>query len=265
MAKYVIDYGHCLNGADTGAGANGYREEILTREIGRLVVQKLKVLGHDVYEIDLQSANSLRESLNYRINKINSINPDLSISIHINAGGGRGTEILTDGYNSDVANRILSKFVTLGYKNRGIKSGADLAVVGGVKPYAMLVECCFIDTDDMNKYNADKFSTAIVEGITGQVVNSNTNNEKEEEKKVEKIIVYYGDADLGAALSLQRALKCPIFPAYYPFDYECVKTIYAVGGQKSNYTYKLTDENFISGRNSEETVLKVAEFIKNLK
>lgn len=170
MSKFTIDFGHCLFGYDTGCSFNGRREEILTRETGKLVVAKLQKLGHTVLAIDLEKANSVTESLNYRIGKINSFTPDLSISIHINAGKGLGTEIYTDGYNADIANKILANFVELGFRNRGIKNGSGLALVGSVKPYAMLIECCFIDSEDINNYNAEKFSDAIVKGLVGTTV-----------------------------------------------------------------------------------------------
>lgn len=265
MAKYVIDYGHCLRGADTGAGANGYREEVMTREIGRLVVQKLRKLGHEVYEIDLQSANSLRESLNYRINRINSINPNLSVSIHINAGGGNGSEILTDGYNSDIANRILSNFVALGYRNRGIKTGSDLAVVAGVKPYAMLVECCFIDTNDMNLYNPEKFANAIVQGMTGQIINSdNSSSNNIDSEKVEydmKYLITYGnEIDARCIDYLADALKCATVNADRLYDYQKVETLVAIGGvPKSTGKFSGYTKYWIKGDDRFSTAKRIVQ------
>ena len=95
MAKITVDYGHTLSGADTGASGCGKKEQDLTREVGTRVVNLLRSVGNDVHEIRLDSCNSERESLNWRVNKINNINPDLSVSIHFNAfnGSAHGSEV----------------------------------------------------------------------------------------------------------------------------------------------------------------------------
>ena len=63
----------------------------------------------------------------------------------------------------------------LGYNNRGIKNGSKLYVVRHSNAKAMLVECCFVDTDDAEKYKkigAAEFAKAIFKGITGQETES---------------------------------------------------------------------------------------------
>lgn len=167
--KIVIDYGHCLSGYDTGASGNGYREENCTREIGKKVKGKLEKLGHTVYAVAPDYANSVRESLDTRVNSANSKGAAISVSIHLNAGGGKGVEIYTKGGQAfSQATNILNNMVALGYVNRGIKNGSDLALVGGIWTTSMLVECGFIDTaSDMEIYNPEKISDAIVEGLVG--------------------------------------------------------------------------------------------------
>lgn len=49
--KIALDYGHCLNGADTGLVGNGYKEQDCTREIGKLVKVKLEALGDTVIAV----------------------------------------------------------------------------------------------------------------------------------------------------------------------------------------------------------------------
>lgn len=167
--KILLDCGHCLQGADTGAQDNGYREENCTREIGYKVKAKLESLGHTVVVVSCDSASSVGEALAYRVNKANSNGGDLFISIHLNAGGGHGAEVYTYGGKPvPQANEILEAICSLGYKNRGIKDGSNLYVIKNTNMRAMLVECCFIDTDDMDKYNAENIANAIVKGITGQ-------------------------------------------------------------------------------------------------
>ena len=168
--KILLDMGHCLSGADTGAIGNGRKEQDCTREIGEKVKSKLESLGHTVIICSCDNANSLGESLAYRVNKANKNGGDLYISIHLNAGGGYGIEIFTYGGKPFIeATRTLESFVALGLKNRGIKDGSDLYVIKNTAMESMLVECCFMDTNDMDKYNAESFTNAIVKGITGQV------------------------------------------------------------------------------------------------
>lgn len=173
--KIALDYGHCLSGADSGAQGNGYREEQCTRDIGKRVKEKLERLGHQVIVVSPDFANSVSESLSIRVNRINAQGPDMSISIHLNAGGGTGSEIFTKGARSfsEPAN-ILEEFKKIGYRNRGIKNGDVLALVGSVNnSKAMLVECCFIDSaNDMKVYNPEKIATAIVKGIDNRELGS---------------------------------------------------------------------------------------------
>lgn len=173
--KIALDYGHCLSGSDTGAQGNGYREEQCTREIGKLVKSKLERLGHKVIVVSPDYANSVSESMAIRVNAINAQIPDISVSIHLNAGGGTGTEIFTKGARSfSEPSNMLKEFEKLGYRNRGIKDGNVFALVGSVNnSKAMLVECCFIDSaNDMKTYNAEKIATAIVKGIDSSELGS---------------------------------------------------------------------------------------------
>lgn len=180
MAVYTVDYGHALVGS-IGARGCGYLEEVETRKIGRLVTKKLRSLGHVVHEIYLDNAVDMRTDLNYRVNKINSIKPDLSISIHLNAfanASANGTEVWADKYCWNIAQKIVNEISSLGYTNRGVKDGTDtLALVGlyGGSTPALLVECAFItNSSDMSKYNIEKMATAIVKGVTGKTVGTNT-------------------------------------------------------------------------------------------
>ena len=174
--KINLDMGHVLRGADTGAEGCGRREQDCTREIGYKVKDKLEALGHSVCVCSVDSASTLNESLVSRVNKANANGGDLYVSIHLNAGGGHGTEIYTyQGRELSVARNVLNNICSLGYANRGIK-GANLYVINHTSMPAMLIECCFIDSsDDMNRYNAEDIANAIVKGLVGQTSNNTVN------------------------------------------------------------------------------------------
>lgn len=185
MIKLVlIDCGHCLRGADTGTGGYGLREEKCTREIGAKLKAKLEAIGYIVVLINCDEASSVTSSINFRVNQANKAEYShaiMVISIHLNAGGGRGAEIYTkNGANFTEAVNILKALEKEGYvhpngKSRGIKSGNNLGMVASVNnSKAMLVEGCFMDSEDMNNYDANKIANAIFTGITGSTSSTDT-------------------------------------------------------------------------------------------
>lgn len=175
--KIAIDLGHGVS-YDTGAESSFIREETIIDNVGRLVINKLKKLGHEVIEVRPTSATSLSNSLVQRVQKANNNNVDLYVSIHANAGGGKGTEVYTyRGNEVTQARNVLNNLVSLGFVNRGIK-GNNLFVINNTKAPAILIEICFIDTkSDVDLYNslgAEKIADGIVKGITGNTVSLNT-------------------------------------------------------------------------------------------
>ena len=165
--KITIDIGHnCY----PDVGASGVRQEdAVNLEVGNRVISGLSALGYDVINCLPLSASSVTDSLYKRVLKSNNANVDLYVSIHFNAGGGRGTEVYAyseAGYNR--AGKVAASIASLGYTNRGAKYGRDLYVLRNTNAVAILVECCFVDSaEDMAMYNADKMADAIVTGITG--------------------------------------------------------------------------------------------------
>lgn len=174
--KINLDMGHTLRGGDTGAEGCGRREQDCTREIGYKVKAKLEALGHSVCVCSIDSASTLNESLSARVNRANENGGDLYVSIHLNAGGGHGTEVYTyQGRELSAARNVLNNICSLGYTNRGLK-GASLYVVNHTNMPAMLIECCFIDSEsDMARYNTEEIANAIVKGLVGQTSNSTIN------------------------------------------------------------------------------------------
>ncbi|CAM3017938.1 N-acetylmuramoyl-L-alanine amidase [Hathewaya histolytica] len=173
--KIAVDTGHTLTGSDTGAQGNGLREEVLTREVGKYLIPKLRALGHTVIECALDNASTLVQSLSHRYSTANNNDVDLFISIHFNCFNScaYGTEIYTwkgkETYRSDA---VLKNLVSLGFSNRGIKDGSKLAVIKNTKAESMLIEVCFIDSStDIAIYKShgpEKIADAIVKGLVGE-------------------------------------------------------------------------------------------------
>lgn len=167
--KIGIDLGH---GCAYDGGAVGLiKEEEIINTVGNKVITKLRTLGHNVIECRPSTASSVRNSLNKRCATANNNNVELFVSIHANAGGGVGTEIYT--YNAkrhSYAVNVLNNICSLGFRNRGIKSGNNLAVINGTSMEAMLIEICFVDTQsdvDLYRNNIENIADAIVKGLVG--------------------------------------------------------------------------------------------------
>ena len=185
--RIAIDLGH---GVGRDRGAEGFvTEESIINSVGSLVISKLKTLGYAVLEVRPQHAISVPDSLIQRVDKANQNDIDLYVSIHANAGGGRGSEVFTyRGLEVKAARDVVNNLASLGFINRGIKS-APLYVINKTEAPSILIEICFVDTmSDVELYNKigpEKIANAIVNGITGDEV---TNH-----KPIQNVIQYQVD------------------------------------------------------------------------
>lgn len=171
MSNYVIlDAGH--GGSDPGAVYAGKREKDYTLPIVNVLKTELERSGVNV---TLTRTADVDVSLKARTDLENKGNYALFVSVHLNAGGGTGTEVyrsIVGGVSTDCANKILNKIIALGFANRGVKTkigddGRDyFHVIRETKCPAVLVETCFIDNvNDMDKFDVNLMAKAIAQGI----------------------------------------------------------------------------------------------------
>ena len=166
-----INCGHTVSGT-IGCGAVGSIDESdETRRVGYALMQICRDAGHTVVDCTNDRASSVSENLSEICRLANAQPLDLFVSIHFNSGGGRGTEVFTYGAKAfDEAVNTCKQIAALGFNNRGVKDGSNLYVVHRTDAKAMLVECCFVDTDDADKYKSlgcERMAQAIFAGITG--------------------------------------------------------------------------------------------------
>ena len=174
MGKYNVHGGH----NNIVPGANKYLNEVTEdRAVKNKVISYLKAQGHTVYDCTDDAGKTQSANLSNIVKKCNAHSVDLDISIHLNAGGGTGVEVYY--YGNDSTGKAKAATVSekvanaLGLKNRGAKSTTNLYVLSNTKATAILVECCFVDSQsDAQKWNADKCAKAIVEAVTGKPVSS---------------------------------------------------------------------------------------------
>lgn len=173
--KIGINCGHTVSG-QPGCGAVGFiNESDETRKVGYKLMEYLKSAGHTVVNCTNDKAASTNENLSKIVAMANAQPLDLFVSIHFNAGRGKGTEVYTYGGKEHAeALNILKNMSKLGFTNRGVKDGSSLYVVKRTNAKAMLIEVCFVDTkSDVELYEqrgANAVAKAICNAITGEEV-----------------------------------------------------------------------------------------------
>ena len=168
MSIIVLDPGHNSYGSDTGAQGNGLKEQDITLAICRELRPLLQYNGFAVFMTrdgdlvnGLSNGYSLVQSLQTRVDIAENAGADLFISVHVNADGGTGEEVLiygTGGKAEQAANKILPYLVQAGsWYNRGVKV-QDVMVLRETSMPAILTENGFIDSGgDSSRFKYTSF------------------------------------------------------------------------------------------------------------
>ncbi|GJD16354.1 hypothetical protein RIVM261_013100 [Rivularia sp. IAM M-261] len=169
--KFGIDIGH---NCPPDSGAVGIKaENNLNTEVGTRVIAKLRALGHEVINCTPSKATTVNDSLRQRVRRANTEKVGLYVSIHFNAFNKKafGTEVFAiSAIGRAYANCVLEEICKLGFTNRGVKDGSHLFVVKNTVAPAILIECCFCDSErDMDLYDAEKMADAIVAGLVEEL------------------------------------------------------------------------------------------------
>lgn len=168
--KIAINAGHTISGK--GTGAVGYLTEgSETRRVVKALIPLLKSRGYEVVDATVDKATSNTEYLNKAVTIANKAKADLFVSIHFNAGGGKGCECFTwHGIKRKQATGICKELKALGFRDRGVKDGSAFYVIRKTNMPAVLVETCFVDTrtdyELYRKLGVERVAKAIADGIT---------------------------------------------------------------------------------------------------
>lgn len=174
MKKVFIGVGH--GGKDSGAiGRDGLKEKDLNLSIARACGAALERYGVKVL---LSRTKDEADPVDQEVKECNAFAPDLAVDIHNNAGGGDGAEVYhtyKGGTGKTLAVNILAEIGKLGQKSRGAKtrtnaSGSDYyAFIRNTKAPAVIVECAFVDSNDLAIIDTEaeriRMGEAIARGI----------------------------------------------------------------------------------------------------
>lgn len=170
MSKVFIGVGH--GGKDSGAiGKDGSLEKALNLSIAKACGAALERSG---VKVQLSRTKDETDTAAQEVAECNSFAPDLAVDIHNNAGGGDGAEAFytrSGGTGKKLAENILAQIAKLGQRSRGAKtrtnsSGSDYyAFIRETKAPAVIVECAFVDSDDIALIDTEAERVAVGEAI----------------------------------------------------------------------------------------------------
>lgn len=154
---FIVGHGQSKDGGyDPGAVSGNHHEFKIAKKIAKFA----QTYYNSNYTEQADCMNYDGDLyISERITKVNATDYDFIAEIHLNAGGGTGTECYYskgDNKGKSYAQAISKAIATaFGVKNRGAKtkvtsSGSDyFGIIRQTKPTAVLIETLFIDTADV--------------------------------------------------------------------------------------------------------------------
>lgn len=143
--KIGLRGGHSVNCKGAGALVQEYEE---MQKFYNAVRNVLVKYGHTVI-----NTNSNASSAYYELREgaaiANDNNVDLFVSLHMNAGGGTGTEawIYPNSRATAVAQKMVNNFNSYGFVSRGVKSTTEYFEMNGVVAPNIILETMFVDNE----------------------------------------------------------------------------------------------------------------------
>ncbi len=173
MGIFNVHAGHNPAGKIACGAVDILDESAENRKVKKYLIDFLRKQGHTVYDCTCDNGANQLDVLHRIVAKCNAHKVDCDVSIHLNSGGGHGTEceIYGTGGNAEkYAKKIQSAIIKrTGYTDRGVKVRRDLYVLHHTNAPAVLVECCFVDSaSDAKRWSPKQMAAAICEGLTGK-------------------------------------------------------------------------------------------------
>lgn len=270
----VLDISH--GGRDPGAiGKKTYEKNnslTLGLKVGK-ILQKHNITVYYTRTTDKDFCPNnyiVNLDLQNRVIEAKKYNPDVFISLHNNAGNGRGIETFC--YKFGGTDEKLSRFIQnqiikdTGMVNRGVKIGNHYVTrkFDKTNTSACLVEFGFIDMEeDLILSKMDIASVAISKGILGflgiKYIEENNSNGDD---NVEYAVLGFSLKDLGACMLLaEKYNNCAIYfrNSDKTFNQDCLKsdTLFVVGGTSVGHK----NEKLLSGLYAKDTLQEVINIL----
>lgn len=170
--KIAIAGGH----SKAAPGASGLLNEYeCDRSYVAQLIPALRAAGHEVVDCSNEEP-TVNGELKKKVWIANDVDADLFIDVHLNAGGGTGTECWYYEGNEDsrkiAAALSANVSAALGLPDRGAKATKSLYVLRNTKMTAVLLEVCFVDRqedkDAWDRTSWDALTKAVVDAIGGK-------------------------------------------------------------------------------------------------
>lgn len=187
----TLTAGH--NAKVVGAGANGYKEHEQARLLVAQLEKDFKAVGQKVAICTDEKGTTKASVWGNAVKNCNKYDKKgrLDVSLHLNAGGGTGVEVLY--YSEKSLAAKVSKAISdaTGLRDRGPKIAKEIGFLNSTTAPAILIENCFIDNKkDMEVFTKglQDISRAIVKAITGKSVPTVTKPETEKNNSSSKTL-----------------------------------------------------------------------------
>lgn len=200
-------------------GASGYLDEYdCDRAFVAQLIDAFDAQGWYVTDCSNEESDVSAE-LREECRAANASGADLFIAVHFNAGGGTGTEVwhypcsIAETCAREVSRELAS---ALGLPNRGAKSTAGLYVLNHTEMPAILIEVCFVDTEqDAEAWHATSWNAlcgAVVRGLGGDYANKEEDMLTEHQDKLlatiyEQVMGTYDPTGRGVELNDHDHIK----------------------------------------------------------
>ncbi len=161
MAKWFIDPGH--GGSDPGAINSKVTEKAINLIVALQLEKKLLAAGQQVM---MSRRTDITVSLDGRCKMANDWGADYFVSVHHNAGGGDGYEVIHSiyyGVGTKMAESVAAGFASLGQNGHGSRAtysregsnGDYYAVIRSTKMPAIITEYGFMDSNDYLAFDTE--------------------------------------------------------------------------------------------------------------
>lgn len=214
MYKVWIDAGH--GGKDPGAVSNGIQEKDIALKVSLGIKQRLEA-GYEDVQVLLSRSTDVFLELKDRTSKANAAGADILVSIHCNAGGGKGGfesfRYTSASQNSIKLQSELHKAITgqVGGIDRGMKA-QNLHMVRESKMPAVLTENLFVDVAaDADRLKQTSVIDTIIDGhVQGIAAYLGLKSKAKKAETLDKVIAIVNGKQIDGAVMINNTVLIPL-------------------------------------------------------